>query len=310
MNSLVFHPIKFCIMDKQYLTLDVISKALNLIEDHILAVYQFGSRVYQSHTKNSDFDIFVIYETDDYLDTVIENDEFKIGAHIHDVKTYKKYISQHNACVIQTLYLVEKFIIFEHKELSNYRKKFMISMKKMERSFLRVESICLLKSKREFIYDKKKSLKNLVHGVRFLLFGLQIAKTGKIYDFTVGNTYYEYMLSLDFDTWDEYHQKFENIYHKLHNEFSEYIFEEKTKIYEKYSKKGKEKLQLIQFLKENKLEYLTKIFSIQIDFLENGLMSFEYDPVFSNTTCLINQECRSTVILNQVTNEKFQKLTL
>jgi hypothetical protein len=59
-------------------------------------------------------------------------------------------------------------------------------------------------------------------------------------------------------------------------------------------------LQLCHFLKENKIEDLTKYFSIQIEFLDSGMISFVIDPVFSNLTCLINKECQNPVILNEV----------
>eukprot|EP01080_Neovahlkampfia_damariscottae_P007015 gene7015-11180_t len=281
-----------------YLSFDFVAEALNLIPDKIYAIYQFGSRVYESNSKNSDYDLFVVYG-EKYLDLVIENQKFNIGAHLNDIKTFKKFMKTHNACIVQVLFLPEKFILFENKEMKTFRKNFMISMKKLERGFLRVESICILKSKREFNTDKKKSLKNLVHGIRFLLFGIQIAKTGKIYDFTVGNKYHKFMMSLEFDNWDEYYKKFEQHYLQFHQEFSDFVFEDKSSVYEKYSKKSTEKLQLIHFLKENNLQLLTKYFSIQLEFLSNGLISFLIDPIFSNMTCLINQECQSTVILNK-----------
>jgi predicted nucleotidyltransferase len=287
--------------DERYITLDLVSKAINLDKQKIYAIYQFGSRVYQSNSPNSDYDIFVVYGTEKDLDDVVENEEYNIGAHINDIQTFKKYLKNHNACVLQTLWLPEKFLIFENEEMSAFRKNFMISMKKMERGFLRVEGICYLKSKREFLVDKKKSLKNMVHGVRFLKFGIEIAKTGRIQEWTVGNKFQEYMSTLEYDTWEEYYNKFEKFYKDFHKEFSDFVFDEKQRIYEKYAKnESSEKLQLCHFLKENKIEDLTKYFSIQIEFLDSGMISFVIDPVFSNLTCLINKECQNPVILNEV----------
>eukprot|EP01080_Neovahlkampfia_damariscottae_P004066 gene4066-7355_t len=282
----------------EYLTFELVIQALNLEPKKIHAIYQFGSRVYQSHTKNSDYDLFIVYGTE-FIDVVKENEKMKIGGHISDIKTFKNTIINHNAVSISVLWLDEKYVVFENEHMARFRKNFMIDLKKLERAYLREEHICLLKSRRLYKLDKKKSLKNLVHGVRYLLFGIQAAKTGKIYDFTVGNKYYEWMLTLDYETWDEYHKKFETIYEKLHEELKEFVFKEKSKYYEKYNGNSKEKLELIHFLKENELKMLTKIFSTQIVFLDDGLISFIADPIFSNMECTINQESQSKVILDQ-----------
>ena len=292
-----------------YLTVDLIVKALNLEKEKIFAIYQFGSRVYRSHTKNSDYDMFIIYGRE-YVDKVVENDEYLVGGHISDILTFQNTIKNHSAVSLAALWIPVKFVVFEGEEMFNFRKNFMIDLKKLERGYLREENICTLKSRRLYKSDKKKSLKNLVHGVRYLLFGIQAAKTGRIYDFTVGNKYYEYMLTLEFDTWDEYYKKFESIYEKLHEELKEFVFTEKSKFYEKYSKNSKEILEIIHFLKENELKELTKIFSIQIEFLENGLISFISDPVYSNMDQVINRECQSKVILNKVSISFFLNIFL
>jgi hypothetical protein len=282
-----------------FLSLDLVVKALQLEKNKIQAIYQFGSRVYQSHTKDSDYDIFIIYN-DDSVDEIKESFEFNISGHLLNVKKFKESLDSHNAVVTPMLWIDEQFNIFENEELLNIRKSFMIDLKKLERGFLREENVCLLKSKRLYSSDKKKSLKNLVHGIRYLMFALQIAKNGKIDDYTVANSYYHKIISLEFDSWQEYMNEFKEFYEKLHEELKEYVFEEKTKVYEKYNKPSTEKLLVIQFLKENELRNLKRLFSVNIQFLEGGLIHLLSDSKFSNMSCPINQECRTPIILDKV----------
>jgi hypothetical protein len=281
-----------------FLSLELVVKALQLDSEKIQAIYQFGSRLYQSHTENSDYDLFIIY--DDSVDSIIESTEYNISGHLLCVKKFKESLDSHNAVITPMLWIDKQFIIFENDELFNIRKSFMIDLKKLERGYLREENICLLKSKRLYSSDKKKSLKNLVHGIRYLMFALQISKNGKIDDYTVANSYYQKMISLEFDSWQEYMNEFKEFYDNLHEELKNYVFEEKTKAYEKYNKLSTEKLLVIQFLRENELCNLKRLFSVNIQFLDDGLIHLLSDQKFSNMSCLINQECRTPIILDQV----------
>jgi hypothetical protein len=282
------------------LSMDKILNALEIQKDLILGIYLYGSRLHQCHSENSDFDLFIVYNIEK-INKIKENEKYQISGHLMDLKTYKSLIENHDAVILLTLWMKNEQIIFETEEMLKYRKSVFIDVKRIERSFLDVERMCLLRSKRYFNKDKKKSLKNFVHGIRFLIFGNQIVNNGKIDDYTNGNEYFDEIMNFKFNSWEECYQRVKPIFDKFRKEMKDSVLNEKLRFYEKYNENPNNgDLLVVHFLKNEGLRNLKRIFSTQIDFLENGLIALKSDPILSNMIYLINKECFSTVIVDQV----------
>jgi predicted nucleotidyltransferase len=282
------------------LALEKIVEVLDIQKDKILGIYQYGSRLHQCHSENSDFDLFIVYDVEK-INKIEENEKYNISGHIMDPHTYKIYIENHDAVIILTLWMKNEQIIFETEEMLKFRKSVFIDIKRIERSFLDVERMCLLRSKRYFNNDKKKSLKNFVHGIRFLIFGNKIVNNGEIDDYTYGNEYFDEIMNFKFNSWEECYQQVKPIFDKKRKEMKDSVLDEKLRFYGKYNEKLKDDdLLVIHFLKNEGLRNLKRIFSTKIDFLENGLIALKSDPILSNMIYVINKECFSTVIVDMV----------
>jgi predicted nucleotidyltransferase len=282
------------------LALEKIVEVLDIQKDKILGIYQYGSRLHQCHSENSDFDLFIVYDVEK-INKIEENEKYNISGHIMDPHTYKIYIENHDAVIILTLWMKNEQIIFETEEMLKFRKSVFIDIKRIERSFLDVERMCLLRSKRYFNNDKKKSLKNFVHGIRFLIFGNKIVNNGEIDDYTYGNEYFDEIMNFKFNSWEDCYQQVKPIFDKKRKEMKDSVLDEKLRFYGKYNEKLKDDdLLVIHFLKNEGLRNLKRIFSTKIDFLENGLIALKSDPILSNMIYVINKECFSTVIVDMV----------
>jgi hypothetical protein len=61
-------------------------------------------------------------------------------------------------------------------------------------------------------------VKSLFHSLRILMFGIQIANTGKIFDFSVANSIYYKIMSKDW-TWEELDLEFRPLRNSILSEF-------------------------------------------------------------------------------------------
>lgn len=68
-------------------------------------------------------------------------------------------------------------------------------------------------------YDLYRGQKSLFHCIRVMLFGIQIAKYGKITDYTEANKYWGMIQTLGECGWDKYKEVFKPIINSIHSEF-------------------------------------------------------------------------------------------
>lgn len=202
----------------------------------------------------------------------------------------------HNSILSLTLWTPEDLIIFENKEMKSFRtNEFILDIKKMERCMVGESQMCVSKSKRLFKFDKKKSLKNIVHGIRYLLFGIQIIEKGKIYNYSEANDYFNEILKLNFSRWEEYYSVYKPTYEKLKAKITNMVMVEKI-IYSKYECPRNYKLSTLDFIHENTLNDLTRLYSIEYQYLNKDLIVLKSNKKYSNYNTLITNECNYLVI--------------
>ena len=88
-----------------------------------------------------------------------------------------------------------------------------------------VSAICSnswVKAKKKLTVEKDYNLriaqKSLWHSMRLYMFGIQIAKTGKIYDFQEANPLWDEIKNADTPTWDYYKEKYQKKFNSLRSE--------------------------------------------------------------------------------------------
>lgn len=68
--------------------------------------------------------------------------------------------------------------------------------------------------------EERIGLKSLFHSLRMIDFGIQIAETGRIYDFTASNHYLYDIFEIG-PNWDKLKEKYQPIYNQLSSKFRE-----------------------------------------------------------------------------------------
>jgi len=86
----------------------------------------------------------------------------------------------------------------------------------LRKAILMDSSHNLAKAKRLwFEGDVHKSKKNIIHGLRYLHYGLQLAENGRITDFTAGNVHWLEVMRNPSQNWDDYERAYRPIYQRM-----------------------------------------------------------------------------------------------
>jgi predicted nucleotidyltransferase len=177
-----------------------ISKILEIETNLILAVYIYGSRIYGTNNKDSDWDYSIVVE-----DTVkIPNMTIelqKMDFNLYQKSNFIEEIKNHYMPVLENIFSPST-LKFEKINFSEY---FELDLGSLRVGVSSISSKCFHYSK--ILWNKeldfKKSKKNVFHSIRYLLEGIQIAKNGKIVDFTEANEIYFHLLENNYDSFDE-----------------------------------------------------------------------------------------------------------
>jgi predicted nucleotidyltransferase len=184
----------------------------NNVDEKILKVYNYGSRVYGCHTEKSDYDKIIIVESDNdnlYYSVNMTN----LNITVYSEALFIKKIQEHRIDALEC--------IFQDKN-DPYLKYFELDKEKLRRAISAVSSNSFVKCKKKLaqgdVYIGKKSL---FHSLRILGFGIQIALTGKIVNYSYYNKYLTEIMSMG-DDWEELKAKYQPIYNKAKSNFKLY----------------------------------------------------------------------------------------
>jgi len=143
-------------------------------DDNVCAIYPLGSRVYGSHTPDSDHDyILVCWEYFDSQD---------INVHVYTVNQFKQALLNHEIQALECYFLHEDLIIKLND--TRHQQGFVLDKSKLRTSISTITSNSWVKGKKKLIiagdYDPYLAIKSIFHSLRILDFGIQIATSGYI----------------------------------------------------------------------------------------------------------------------------------
>lgn len=182
------------------------------IDEPILRTYQYGSRVYNCHNNDSDYDFIVIVESDKdlYYSVNFPDSNFTV----YSESMFIKRIEEHNISALEC--------IFQNPS-DPYRKYFKLDKAKLRRSISSIASNsfgkCGKKLKQGDYYIGKKSL---FHSIRILGFGIQIALTGRIVDYSAYNHYLYRIMETNSTDWEVYKKLFKPTFNRMKSNFKNF----------------------------------------------------------------------------------------
>lgn len=174
-------------------------------------VYLFGSRVYNTFSDKSDYDILIIAKTP-YEEKELVVDNFNI--HILTLNRFLEGLKQHHIGRIECL-LAPNFAILKQE----INIPLHINIKGLRHSISHICSNSWVKAKKKIeMGEYYIGTKSLFHSLRILMFGTQIAKFGKIIDWQCANYIWDDLKSKIW-TWEELDTKYRDLRNKLSTEF-------------------------------------------------------------------------------------------
>lgn len=190
----------------------------NLKDEDILNVYPYGSHVYGTNNKNSDYDFIVVCK-----DNILDRDSLdsswrKLNATIYSHNSFMQKINLHKISALECVSLPENTLLKFSKNIN-----FTIDKKVLRESISEKASHSWVKSKKKFevildkdIYIAKKSL---FHSLRIINFGIQIANYGKIKEYSCCNDLWQDIYSDPNENWEPYKEKYQNYFNSQMTEF-------------------------------------------------------------------------------------------
>lgn len=190
---------------------------MDKLPESIKGICKYGSQVYGNIHKDSDFDFLIITE-----DTTLSMDFLPLNSNyqILSPQEYQNDLNNHDIRAIETY-----FYLWEYG-INNF--KFTLNLLKLRHAISEKASHSFVKSKKKIIQnDVFIGQKSLYHSLRILMFGIQIAKYGKIIDFAEANQYWQDII--DTPNWECLKNKYQPIFNSLKSRFKQ-VCPEKVEI--------------------------------------------------------------------------------
>lgn len=189
-----------------------------LISKDYFALYCYGSRVFGTSHINSDWDLVAAYE-DPALHNVHVNQAVDMS--VFSRAMFQEKINKHDDKILTCLFMPPEFVIIQPKEKWHFEldveKLWTVFSKKAAYHWKRGKHFFVKQPKRDDCFYVAK--KELVHSLRTLDFGIQIAKYGKIQNMQTMISEYHRMMSSPSTSWKEYEDEWRPVYDVLFSDF-------------------------------------------------------------------------------------------
>jgi len=181
--------------------------------DNILGHYMYGSVVYGTNGEKSDTD-YIIVDSDQIIPERKEQTPSKDFT-IYSEEKFKQMLDEHDIAALECMFLPEKLVSVNKFTMPE------ISLPKLRASISRTASNSFVKCKKKLIveHDYYIGKKSLWHSLRILMFGIQIAKHGKIVDYSEANSLWSEIVLCDKNDWNYYKDKYKQLHNQLSTEF-------------------------------------------------------------------------------------------
>jgi len=188
----------------------------------VFGLYQYGSRVYGCATEQSDFDYILV------VDQPIPNKEIRVeksdinhpvNINVYNLVEFLSRIALHEVDALECAFLPKKNILFNSINFNDYifRKDI------LRRSISEKASNSFVKAKKKLTVEKDFNpyigKKSLFHSLRIINFGTQIAKDGRISDYSAANNYWKEIVENPENNWQYYKDKYQPVYNSMMTEF-------------------------------------------------------------------------------------------
>jgi len=196
-----------------------ILKIAKMHPSRVYNIYLFGSRVYSTHTEDSDWDVIIVgkYSVESIE---IKSDLFNI--HIYTPDKWQKDLDWHMPKNIEC-----QFAPSWAKLKEDMKFNFTLDHPKLRHATSHVSSNSWVKAKKKLTLEKEYNIgvKSLFHSIRIPMFSTQLAKLGYIEDFKCANHIWYRICEKEW-TWDELYEEFKKEHNTVLTEFRKLVGKE------------------------------------------------------------------------------------
>ena len=180
----------------------------------LLNYYNYGSRVYGTASESSDYDyILVIKDNSSFKKEYLKVNNYEY--HFVKKSEFEQKLNDHKIDFLECYFAPKEMVFFEH-----FRPKFEIDKWKLRKSISQVCNNSWSKCRKKIEQgDYYIGIKSLFHSIRILHFGIQIAKYGKIIDYSECNNYWKEINDGEFYDWEYFKNKYKPLMNKKQSEF-------------------------------------------------------------------------------------------
>jgi predicted nucleotidyltransferase len=197
-------------------------------DDDILAVYSYGSRVYGTASKTSDYDYNVVVKELKSEAEQLFVEDHSVTINVYSEPVFIERIAKHRISALECIFLPPDKII---KETTKYA--FVLDRGQLRESVSEKASKAFNQCRKRLmddqginpatgqVYDRRiyEAKKALFHCFRIIDFGMQIAKDGKIYDYGRSNQLWKEIMDNPSEDWEVYRAKYKETYNAKMTEF-------------------------------------------------------------------------------------------
>lgn len=195
-----------------------ILKDFDLLDEQVLNVYPYGSRVYNTHSVDSDFDFIVVCKNGTLDRDSLDSSWRSLNATIYSLHSFIDKVQQHKISALECVSLPTDKLLKYTTPIP-----FKVNLLKLRESISEKSSHSWVKAKKKFevvqdrnVYIAKKSL---FHSLRIIDFGIQLATHDKITDFTSSNYLWEEIYTDPIEEWAHYKEKYQAFFNSQMTEF-------------------------------------------------------------------------------------------
>lgn len=197
-------------MDYDKLKSDII-RASGIHTSRVFNIYVFGSRVYKTDNKKSDWDVIMV------ANNSVESSEIRNGLfniHVYTPKKFQEDLDWHRINNFECIYAPDWAKLKE-----DIKFEFKYDVKKLRHASSHISSNSWVKAKKKIeLGEYHIGVKSLFHSLRITMFSIQIVNDGKISDFCCANDIWFNIKSRNW-TFEELDEEYRVLKNKLNSEF-------------------------------------------------------------------------------------------
>jgi predicted nucleotidyltransferase len=174
--------------------------------------YLFGSRTYNTHTEDSDYDFIIILNEEKSHPEELKTEY--VNLKIYTPKEFQIELDNHDISALEVYFLYEK-------QLAKKGFSITINKQKLRKSISSIVSNSWVKAKKKITVENEIyiGIKSLFHSIRITEYGRQIAEKGLIYDYYRTNNIWNEILKDKEKSWEELAEKYKPLYNSKLTEF-------------------------------------------------------------------------------------------